>query len=380
MSRLQHLWVAAIFLFTGAAAQADVLDIRPDHPERYTVVKGDTLWDIASRFLKSPWHWPRIWRINEQVANPHLIYPGDVILLRWVDGQPQLTVMRPEKLAPVADAPTPVETVAQDVPVTEPVDEGPRAAVGGREKLSPRVRSEDRATAIPTIPPEVIRPWLIRPLVLNDKDFRKAGYITIGRDKRRALGTGDELYARHISDTSKEYYYVFRKGRPITRRGSQKAIAWEVIYLGDAKMMEAGTRQRDHVSKLLITNAVQEILPEDLVLPVGRIPPLPVYQPHAPAKKVEGAIVLAHNAVAQFGPMQVVVVDLGSKDGMEEGHVLRIWRHVGKLRDPLTRRLYQVPDEPTGLLLIFRPFERISYGLVMQAERPIHVFDSVTTP
>lgn len=376
MSRLQHLWVAALFLLTAAAAQGDVLDIRPDHPERYTVVKGDTLWDIASRFLKSPWHWPRIWRINEQVENPHLIYPGDVILLRWVDGQPQLTVMRPEKLAPVTEAQAPVETVAEDVSV----DEGPRAAVGGREKLSPKVRAEDRSKAIPTIPPEAIRPWLIRPLVLEGRDFKNAGYITIGRDARRALGTGDEMYARYIKDTAKEFYYVFRKGRPITRRGSKKAIAWEVVYLGDARMMEPGTKKRDHVSKLMITSAVQEILPEDLILPVDRVPPLPVYQPHAPASKVEGAIVLAHNAVAQFGPMQVVVVDLGTNDGMEEGHVLRIWRHVGKLRDPVTRQRYKVPDEPTGLLMVFRPFEKISYGLVMQADRPIHVYDSVTTP
>jgi hypothetical protein len=355
----------------------DQLALKPDYPERYTVVEGDTLWDISSRFLKSPWNWPKIWKINEQVANPHLIYPGDVILMRWVDGKPQLTVLRTEKpeRKPM-DLPEQVEE--RVVPIPKPDLDKPRVTVGNRERLQPKVRSHSRQEAIPTISPSVIGPWLTRPLVVGRTELERAGYITIGRDDRRAMGSNDEFYARGLSK-GEEYYYIFRKGRKIRSPGSRRILGFEAVYLGEARLLDFN-RGRRTASKMLITNAVKEILPTDRLWPMKKAPPLPYYQPRSPEKKVKGSIVLGHDGATQMGAMSVAVIDLGERDGLEQGHVLRIWRHVGKDTDPITRRRYNIPDEETGLMIIFRTFRRTAYGLIMKADRPIHIHDVVRTP
>lgn len=355
----------------------DVLALKPDYPERYTVVEGDTLWDISSRFLKSPWHWPKIWKINEQVANPHLIYPGDVILMRWVDGQPQLTVLRTEKQErkPVD---WPEQKEERVVPIPKPDLDKPRVTVGDRERLQPKVRSRLRQEAIPTISPSVIGPWLTRPLVVGRAELERAGYITLGRDGRRALGSNDEFYARGLRKNN-EFYYIFRKGRKIRSPGSSRVLGYEAVYLGEARMVDFH-RSRRTASKLEITDAVKEILPTDRLWPMKKAPPLPYYQPRAPEKKVKGSIVLGHNGATQLGAMSVAVIDLGERDGLEQGHVLRIWRHVGTHTDPLSRRVYKVPDEETGLMIIFRTFRRTAYGLIMKADRPVNIHDVVRTP
>lgn len=363
----------------------DALALKKDHPERYTVVEGDTLWDIASRFLESPWNWPKIWKINEQVANPHLIYPGDVILMRWVDGKPQLTVMRTEKVAPpkqeeeprrVLDFPEDEEEEVIAIP--KPDLDKPRVTVGNRERLQPRIRSSSREAAIPTISPSVIGPFLTRPLVVDKRDLERAGYVTIGRDNRRIIGTNDEFYARGVKKDD-EYYYVFRKGRKIHSPGSRRLLGYEAVYLGEAKVMEYYSGRRN-ASKLVVVSAEKEILPTDRLWPVKKTPPLPYFLPSAPESDVKGSIVLGHNQATTMGPMSIVVIDLGERDGLKQGHVLRIWRHIGRDRDPINKRSYNVPDEETGLLLVFRTFRRTAYGLIMNADRPIHIHDKVTTP
>lgn len=366
----------------------DDLALKPDHPERYTVVEGDTLWDIASRFLESPWNWPKIWKINEQVANPHLIYPGDVILMRWVDGKPQLSVVRTEKITPkeppkpeekrrVLDFPEQEEE--KIVPIPKPDLDKPRVTVGNRERLQPRVRSHSRETAIPTISPSVIGPFLTRPLVVGRNELERAGYITSGRDGRDMIGTNDEFYARGLKDAKEEYFYIFRKGRKIRSPGNNRFLGFEAIYLGEARMVDYNRSSRT-ASKLVVTNSVKEILPTDRLWPVKKTPPLPYFHPRAPENKVEGSIVLGHDQATQLGAMSIAVVDLGERDGLKQGHVLRIWRHVGKDLDPLTNRSYIVPDEETGLMIIFRTFRRTAYGLIMKADRPVHLLDKVTTP
>ena len=357
-------FLAVIMVLAVAVATpgvADVVELQPDQPERYVVQKGDTLWDISTRFLKSPWQWAKIWKINEQIANPHLIYPGDIILLRWVEGQPVITVERGE--------------VVPGVPRPAVEEVGPLTGPGRGDKLLPRVRSDPREEAIPTIPPSAIGPFLTRPLVVGRRELKRAGYVTIGMDDRIALGDHSEFYARGLKGRSDEYYSIIRKGKALRDPENQRLLGYEAIYLGDAELLEPGDP-----AKLVVTRVAQEILPTDRLVPTPRPPPLPYYQPRAPERKVSGWIIHAHNAVSEVGPYTVVAISLGERDGMERGHVLRIWRHVGARKDPVTRRPYRIPDEDTGLLMIFRTFKKVSYGLVMSAVRPVHMLDKVTTP
>lgn len=374
------------FLYTGfivligfapALVAADDVQLKPDHPDRYTVAKGDTLWDIASRFLQSPWHWPRIWRINEGIKNPHLIYPGDVIVLRYVNGQPELTVLRNEKLSPDEPSPQPAAEPTRLVPVTaKRVDDPERTAVAGSQtKVLPKVYSEPVERPIPTITPDIIAPFLTQPLAIGDKELRKSGYVTVGLDSRIALGTQSQFYARGLHDKDAEYFRIFRPGQALRNPETGELLAYEAVYLGDAERLESGDP-----AKLVVTAAKQEILPTDRLLAATERAPVPYYFPHAPNKRVRGYIVGALNSVGEIGSHTVVAVSLGTREGMEEGHVLRALYKQGYQTDPLTKRSYKLPEEESALLLVFRTFEKVSYALVLNATRPLHLADVVTTP
>jgi len=356
------LTIIALLLISPVLTRADVVQLKPDHPERYTVVKGDTLWDISARFLKSPWHWPKIWKINDQIKNPHLIYPGDVVVFRMVDGKPELTVLRKETL-PVIPA------------VPRAPEEAPAAADSRTVKLAPRVHSEPLEAAIPTIPPNAILPFLTRPLAVSESELDKAGYITVGLDDRIALGNGSQFYARGLTDDGPEYYHVFRPGSAIRHPDTGELLAYEALYLGDAHRLEPGDP-----SKLVVTQVKQEIIPTDRLLVAPKKASLPYYYPHAPKNLVEGRIVSALNAVAEIGTYAVVGISLGTREGIEEGTVLRVMRHAGTHKDPITRERYKLPDEESALVLVFRTFEKMSYALVMSSTRPVHMLDAVITP
>jgi hypothetical protein len=360
-TRFFHL-IIVLILTASAYVRADVVQLKPDHPERYTVVKGDTLWDISTRFLKSPWHWPRIWKINEQIRNPHLIYPGDVIVLHWVDGQPVLMVERKG-----SELPSLPETTGEAV-VERRIDDR-------TVKLSPQAHSKPLDAAIPTIPPNAIAPFLTKPLAVEQDVLEQAGYITAGLDDRIALGDNSEFYARGLKDEAEEHYQIFRPGKPIRHPDTGELLAYEAMYLGDARLLDSGDP-----SKLVVTAVKQEIVPTDRLLASPKKAALPYYYPHAPKTKVEGKVVSALNAVGEIGPYAVIGISLGTREGIEEGTVLRIMRHVGTHKDPVTRERYQLPDEESALVLVFRTYEKVSYALVMTATRPVRLMDTVITP
>lgn len=353
--------------------KGDVVQLRPDHPDRYVVQRGDTLWDIASHFLQSPWHWPRIWTINEQIANPHLIYPGDVLVLRFVAGRPQITVA--ERVAPVAPTPeaAPPEVGVPEAPVVREY-EGIEGAPSGRvTKLSPRVIAKPLEKPIPTISPDQILPFLSQPLVVEKKQLKDTGYVAIGLDDRIALGDNSEFYARGLGETEAEVYQLFRRGQRI--RDGRKTLGYEAIYLGDARMLEPGDPAR-----LVVTKVRQEILPRDHLLIAPAREPLPYFFPHAPETDVSGKILTAFESVSELGPFTIVTINLGSEDGVDEGTVLRIMRDAGKRRDPVRRGKFRLPLEESGLLMVFRSFDKLSYGLVINATQPVHLGDDVITP
>lgn len=330
-------WLLVLCLTVAGLALADVVQLKPGHPTRYTVVKGDTLWAIASRFLQSPWYWPRVWKLNEQIKNPHLIYPGDVLVLSHDGGQTQIGL-----------------------------DE---------EFLSPRARSESRDDAIPTVPPGAILPFLNQPLVVGKHELEKAGYVTIGLDDRVALGDRDQFYARGLGKQPDEFYQLFRPGKPLRNPDNGEVLGYEALYLGDARLLTPGDP-----SKLAVTRVTQEILPADRLLKAPPKAALPHYFPRAPEKQVSGRILAAHGGLTEFGPMTAVAISLGKREGMEEGHVLRVMRHAGRRKDPVTKKLYQLPDEETGFVMVFRVFDKVSYALIMDVNRPVHLHDVVQTP
>ncbi len=363
------LLIIVLFLSSASFSRADEVQLKPDHPERYTVVKGDTLWDISARFLKSPWMWPKIWKINQEIKNPHLIYPGDVIVFRMVDGKPELSVLRKETVT-APGLPSLPESAKEREPAAAATPTDERTV-----KLQPQVHSEALDAAIPTIPPNAIMPFLTRPLVVGENELEEAGYITTGLDDRIALGNGSQFYARRLKDEGPEYYQIVRPGKPIRHPDTGELLAYEAVYLGNAHRLETGDP-----SKLVVTEVKQEIIPTDRLVEAPSKVSLPYYYPRAPKTQVAGRIVSALNAVDEIGPLTVVGISLGTREGMEEGNVLRVMRHAGMQKDPVTRRRYQLPDEQSALVMVFRTYEKMSYALVMTATQPVHMLDAVVTP
>lgn len=371
--------VLALFVFT-TPAMADTVALKNDHPDRYVVQKGDTLWDISTRFLKDPWRWASVWTINEQIKNPHLIYPGDVILLTYVDGKPQLSVQRDEKpvVAAVEEPPLAAVEPVTTTAIEEPAGETPTGMKV--VKLRPKAHIEPISAAIPTITPDAIVPFLTEPLVVGKNDLERAGYVTTGLQGRVALGDtsglGSEFYARGLKkNNNAEFYQVFRAGGALKNPQSGEVLGYQAVYLGDARVQVQGDP-----TKLVITKIKEEILPTDRLMVAPEKVALPYYYPRAPDKNVKGYIIGDSKSLREFGPTAIVAISLGKREGMQEGHVLRIMRHVGQSRDPITHRLYKIPDEETGLLMVFRVFDKVSYAMIMDANQPVHINDVVRTP
>lgn len=328
----------------AAPAQGEEVRLQADSPDRYTVKEGDTLWSIARRFLEDPWRWPEIWQHNPGIENPHLIYPGDVLVLTGVTedgGQPKVKVLRERKIT----------------------------------KLKPEVRVVERDDAIPTIPPSAIQPFLTSPLVIEEDGLETAGYVAAGAEGTFILGQYSVFYARGVNGTGASYFNVFRPGKRLIHPETEEFLGLQAIHLGEARVLEAG-----ETTKMEVTASTQEIDRGDRMVPAEDDIALPYYQPHAPAQPVDGLIIDIHGAVAEGGPYQVVVLTLGAREGIERGHVLRIQRRQPPEKDPVTGDMIQIPPQDTGLAMVFRVFEKVSYALVLEASRSIHLNDIVTNP
>ena len=334
-----------------AAAQApsSPMVIKPEAPDRYVVVPGDTLWGIAQRFTDSPWRWPELWGMNrEDIRNPHLIYPGAVLVLDRASGR--LSVAQGE---------------------------------AGTVKLSPRTRAESLAKAeIPSIPPSVIEPWLTRPLVIEPDGLEKAPTIVATEINRVVLASGGRAYVRGIPSAKDQVWYVYRPGQPLVDPDNNQTLGYEAIYLGTAQVTRGGDP-----TTVLITSAVQEVGAGDKLIAAGA--PQPVNSaPHAPTKPIQGRIMGVYGGVSKVGevaPQTVISINRGRNDGLEIGHVLALYARGEKVRDT-TKELrgkdaeIQLPDERAGLAFVFRVFNRVSYALVMNITRPVGPLDAVKTP
>ncbi|GAB4361478.1 MAG: LysM peptidoglycan-binding domain-containing protein [Methylohalobius crimeensis] len=340
-----RVFVIALALGSAVIAQAKEIPLAQDHPQRYTVVKGDTLWDIAARFLKNPWQWPKIWKANPQIENPHWIYPGDVLTLKYIDGQPRLVLQRHET-----------------------------------EKLQPQIRETSLDEAIPTIPYEAVRQFLTTPRVVTQEEIEEAPYIVSLRNNRLIGGNGDTIYVRGLENHSDAVrgYTIFRQDEPLRDPETKEILGYNALYVADAHLERSGDP-----ASLSVSRSVREVLVGDRLLPIAREALAMDYYPHPPAEKIEGHIIEVMDGVSQLGQYNLVVIDRGRQDGLEKGHVLDIWRHGVKVLDSVGKRASEwvtLPDEKSGLILIFRPFERVSYGIIMKATYPIHLGDLVKKP
>ena len=382
-SRMKKAIISLVLLWApNALYAADAGDLKANAPERYTVAPGDTLWSISGRFLKSPWRWPEVWNLNNQVANPHRIYPGDVLVLE-------------RHVVPVSDA-TPTSNLV---------------AV----KLEPRIRVEQRdATAIPPIPPKTIEPFLSKPLIVGENDLDSAPRIVATEEDRVALGAGNIAYAEGITEQKGGVWQIFRRGDALIDPDTGESLGYAATYLGEARVRKYGP-----VSTLEITRSTQEIYQGDRLLPAGGEPPSFGYLPHAPSRAVSARIISAYGGLRETGPLSIVALSKGSRDGLEPGHVLALYRDptinrrlrkqpvfgrtgptgsdapVTYYSEQLTPRdgpiypravpintndLAKLPAERYGLVMVFRSFERASFGLVMEASRPVALRDTATNP
>lgn len=314
------------------------------HPDRYVVVKGDTLWDISERFLKSPWLWPEIWHANPQVSNPHLIYPGDIIGLVYIDGKPRITTLKA----------------------------GPD---NGVVKLSPKIKATPISAAIPTIPLDAIASFLSQNRIVEKEQLDNAPYVLIGRENHLITGTGDTVFARGDVGGA-ERMGVYRSSETYVDPDTNELLGLEAkaIATGEVKQVN------NEVVTLDIIRSSEELRQGDRLLPTEDRTINSNFMPSKPEHDVKGKMISVSSGVGNIGQYNVVVINRGERDGIKEGNVLAVYKSGGLVRDPYTKEKIELPSERAGLLMVFRVFEKLSYGLILKATRPLAVMDEVRTP
>lgn len=333
--------ILLVGLLSTLPAQANDIALRSDTPDQHIVVPGDTLWGIAAKFLEDPWRWPEIWGFNkEQVKNPHRIYPGDIVELELTPHGMRLRI---------ADN---------------------KASV----KLSPKIRTEKSGTtAIPSIPATAIEPFLSQPVVIDREKLVYAPYILGSSDGRVVLGKSHPTYVKDLPTDQGDAWQIFRPGKALRDPDADNQIlGYEATYLGDLKISAF-----DKISTAQITLAKQEILKGDrLIVSPDLI--FNNYAPHAPSHLISGRIISVYGGVTEIGKGSIITLNKGARDGLAMGHVLGIYRRSHART--LERQHVQLPDERTGLVFVFRVFDKISYALVMQSTNSIKMLDAVKSP
>ena len=336
--------LALLLLTACGLAQAEV-QLKSGHPDAYTVVKGDTLWDISGKFLTQPWKWPEIWHANPQIENPHLIYPGDTLSLVYVDGQPRLSLNR--------------------------------GASRGTVKLSPEVRSTPMAEAIPTIPLETIRAFLIRNRVVDsEEDFKQAPYVVGGAGEGVIYGAGNTIFARGDFAAPQPGYRILRQGKIYKDPQTNEFLGIDANSIGGGELKAV----EDEIATLYVTDTSEEIRRGDRLFPSLEVTINSSFQPSAPSEQIDGEIIDVPRGVTVVGAMDVVTLNKGGRDSLVPGSVLAIFKTGETIRDVETGKQMKMPDQEAGVLMVFHVFDKVSYALVLRAHRQLSVGDKVHNP
>ncbi|MGA7477721.1 MAG: LysM domain-containing protein [Azonexus sp.] len=342
--------ISALILAVTAvcASAAEPLKLVDNPPDRHVVVRGDTLWGISGKFLKEPWRWPEIWNMNrEEIKNPHLIYPGQVVYLDRSGKTPRLRLGKPLKSG------------------------------SGTVKLQPHVYSDPVQQAIPSIPPNQIEPFLSQPLVVEQGELDTVPRIVAGPEYRGMMGNGDQAFATAIPDASVVRWNIFRPGKPLIDPDTGATIGYEAFFLGNANLVQPG-----EPAALQITVAKEEIMRGDRLIPA---PPVNIisYVPHRPDNQVAARVMTIYGGVSEGGRASIVSLNRGKNDGLEVGHVLALFRNrIASAIDQDTMRRVDtpIPEERYALVFVFRVFNGVSYALVLESSKPVTVGDYARNP
>ncbi|TVZ41708.1 LysM domain-containing protein [Alteromonadaceae bacterium 2753L.S.0a.02] len=340
--QLSGLLAALLLVAANPFCLAEEPELRDPVPSTHTVVKGDTLWDISATFLKNPWMWPEIWHVNTQIENPHLIYPGDVIRLIYMDGKPRLTL----------------ETD------------------GRVYKMSPKARVLSAGEAIETIPLDKINSFLSRSRVVDGPEMEGAPYVLSGMDAHLIVGAGDRLYARGEFPNGKQIYGIYRKGEVFVDPVTKEKLGVLAQDIGTASL----EKSEGEVSTLKVSRTTEEIRAGDRLLRQDERAIDSTFYPSPPGSEINGVILSVEGGVHQVGNLDVVIINRGAREGLSAGNVLAIYKRGGKIIDRVTQERVQLPDERAGIMMVFRVFDKVSLGLVLEAYRGISVSDRVTNP
>jgi hypothetical protein len=332
----------------GTDRPSDIrLNIRSDAPDRHIVVKGDTLWDISGTFFKDPWRWPHIWGLNKDtIKDPHWIYPGDVIFLDRKTGTLQIG--------------QPGATTAA-------------SGVGNTVELFPKVRVYPSShDAISSIPASAIAPFLTRPLIIEADELKNAPTLIGAREGRVILGNDDTAFVKNLPADKGDQWQIYRPGKTFVDPDTGEVLGIEAIYLGDAEV----THFAD-VSTITITHAVEEINAGDRLV-LHSEDETSNYLPRAPEKKISARVISIYGGVSLGGQNTVITLNKGTRDGLEKGHVLALYRKGEVVKSDGEK--YTLPDERYGLVFVFRVFNKVSYALVMETRLPVQLLDNAKNP
>jgi len=330
----------------------------PEFPETYIVQEGDTLWDISTVFLRDPWFWPEIWFKNPQVENPHLIYPGDTLAIVYIGGERRVQIL----------------SRGADGSVLSQTSGGLKIV-----KVNPRVRSQAIDATIASIPIDSLRHLLERPIIVDEETLDNSAYVLSSVDNHLINSINDKLYVRKLdAATGSGRFQIYRPNRPLFDPTTKELLGYEALYVGESKLLLRGDP-----ASVRVTSSEREILRDDRVMPMDNATFERDFLPRPPSSEVSGAIVALLDAISQTGIYQTIAINLGQRDGLEAGNVLRI-RRTGNIiadkNEPDPRFRVKLPDEQIGMAMVIRSFEKVSYALIMEADFPITEKDYVESP
>ncbi len=331
--------IASLTFATLTAYSQSSARLAQDAPDEYVVQVGDTLWDIAATFLRDPWYWPEIWYVNPQVENPHLIYPGDVLALVYHDGQPRVTVSQ-----------------------------------GSAVRLSPQARATPLTEAITSVSYESISAFLSRGVVIERDEVDDLPHILATKGDHLLAAAGNTVYVRNTNARAGERFNVVHIGDKLIDPEDNDVIGYQGIEIAEGTIRAGG----DPATMALISSK-QEAKAGDRLIPTSVEIPLNFF-PKAPSTNINGQIIAVVGGVTQIGQYQVIVMNRGTNHGLAVGDVLSVWQQGPVVRDHTKGGRVKLPDEEAGTVMVFKVYDRISYGLVMEATQALHTEDYVRSP